>query len=155
MNYKMDTDEIVCFYEQEFYVLSNFSSFAIEYQGEVWPTSEHLYHSFKFPNNPEIRERIRLARSAHDAYQIAQRCKAQRREDWDVVKCAHMLKILRLKVAQHPYVKTKLIETRDRVLVEDSWRDDYWGWGPEKNGQNMLGVLWAEVREEVLAEERP
>jgi predicted NAD-dependent protein-ADP-ribosyltransferase YbiA (DUF1768 family) len=34
-------------------------------------------------------------------------------------------------------------------LIEDSWRDDFWGWGENKDGKNMLGKLWMEVREEV------
>lgn len=34
-------------------------------------------------------------------------------------------------------------------LIEDSWRDSYWGWGPNKDGNNHLGKLWMEVRKEV------
>lgn len=34
----------------------------------------------------------------------------------------------------------------DRELVEDSWRDDFWGWGPNRDGKNMLGKLWMELR---------
>jgi predicted NAD-dependent protein-ADP-ribosyltransferase YbiA (DUF1768 family) len=64
-----------------------------------------------------------------------------------------MRHILRLKVAQHEYVKRKLLETGNRRLIEDSWRDDYWGWGPNKDGQNVLGKLWMELREELKTEE--
>lgn len=63
-----------------------------------------------------------------------------------------MKEIIRAKVAQHPYVKKKLIESGDRELVENSWRDDFWGWGPNKDGQNHLGKLWMEVRKEILLE---
>lgn len=49
------------------------------------------------------------------------------------------------------YVRRKLLATGDRELVEDSWRDDFWGWGPNRDGQNMLGKLWMEVRGEVTA----
>jgi hypothetical protein len=31
MNYKLDTDSQVFFYEQEFYVLSNFSAFSLQW----------------------------------------------------------------------------------------------------------------------------
>lgn len=41
--------------------------------------------------------------------------------------------------------------TGDRELVEDSWRDDFWGWGPNRDGQNMLGKLWMELRAELAA----
>ena len=39
--------------------------------------------------------------------------------------------------------------TGDRTLIENSWRDDFWGWGPNRDGQNMLGKLWMEVRAEL------
>jgi len=60
-----------------------------------------------------------------------------------------MRDILRAKVTQHEYVHRKLLATGDRELVEDSWRDSYWGWGPDKKGTNMLGKLWMEVRTEI------
>jgi predicted NAD-dependent protein-ADP-ribosyltransferase YbiA (DUF1768 family) len=60
-----------------------------------------------------------------------------------------MKEILREKVRQHPYVLKKLIESGNKELIEDSWRDDFWGWGPNKDGKNMLGKLWMEIREEV------
>ncbi len=62
-----------------------------------------------------------------------------------------MRDILRAKVSQHPYVRKKLLDTGNRELIEDSWRDDFWGIGPDKNGQNILGKLWMQVREEIRA----
>lgn len=60
-----------------------------------------------------------------------------------------MKRILQHKVDQHEYVKRKLMATGDRILVEDSWRDDVWGWGENKEGQNLLGKLWMEIRQEL------
>ena len=60
-----------------------------------------------------------------------------------------MKDILKAKVFQHSYVRRKLVQTGDRELIEDSWRDSFWGWGPDKDGQNHLGKLWMEVREEL------
>lgn len=148
-NHKLDTQEFVFFYEQEFYVLSNFSSFSIQWNGLKFDTSEAAYHWEKFPHDPDIQDRIRLAPSAHEAFQIAQKYKELRRIDWDAVKIDIMKEILRAKVNQHEYVKRKLLETHGRALIEDSWRDDYWGWGPKADGKNMLGKLWEEIRLEV------
>lgn len=145
----LDTPERVCFYEQEFYVLSNFSAFQIEWNGLLFPTSEHAYHWEKFPNNPLCRDAILKSASAHDALVIATNNKHLRRPDWDDVKVGIMLEILRAKVQQHAYVEKKLLQTGDRELVENSWRDDFWGWGPNRDGKNTLGKLWMLVREEV------
>lgn len=142
----------VFFYEHEFYVFSNFSSFMIEWKGKVWMTSEHVYHSERF-DEQEMKEAIHAARSAHDAFTFAQVHKGEQRADWNDIKTIVMKEILHAKVAQHPYVKKKLLESGDRLLIEDSWRDDFWGWGPNKDGKNMLGKLWMEVRDEIRSKE--
>lgn len=149
MNHGLDTDERVCFYEQNFYPLSNFSAFTLQWHGIRFDTSEAAYHWEKFPAAPEVRAAIESTPSAHEAFKIAEQFKAQRRPDWDDVKVDIMLAILRAKVDQHEYVRRKLLATGDRELVENSWRDDFWGWGPNKDGRNMLGKLWMQIRAEL------
>lgn len=148
-NHKLDTDKQVFFYEQEFYVLSNFSAFNLFWSGHKFDTAEHAYHWEKFClHAPDVAKLVLEATSAHDAFRLGQTFKALRRPDWDEVKAPLMLDILRAKARQHPYVLRKLLQTGDRELVEDSWRDDYWGWGEHRNGRNMLGKLWMQVRDE-------
>jgi ribA/ribD-fused uncharacterized protein len=151
MNHGLDTDEIICFYEQDFYPLSNFSSFTLQWKGIRFDTSEAAYHCEKFPgpDGKMARFLIRTAPSAHEAFRRAQLNREYRRPDWDDVKVDVMRKILRAKAAQHEYVLRKLLATGDRRLVENSWRDDFWGWGPSRDGQNMLGRLWMEIRSEL------
>lgn len=148
---KPDTDKQVFFYEQDFYVLSNFSAFALMWKGQRFDTSEAAYHWEKFPDQPGVRYEIFTAMSAHEAFKVAERNKTVRRPDWDSVKVDVMRDILRAKVDQHEYVRRKLLATGDRELIEDSWRDDFWGWGPNRDGKNMLGKLWMEVRAELTA----
>jgi ribA/ribD-fused uncharacterized protein len=143
------SNDPVFFYEHEFYVFSNFSSFMLEWKGKLWPTSEHAYHSEKFEDE-SMKEEIRNARSAHAALKYAEANKDKRKENWDEIKLQVMKEILHAKVEQHPYVLKKLLESGDRELIEDSWRDSYWGWGPDKDGENHLGKLWMEVRKEVV-----
>ena len=147
----LDTSRLVFFYEHDFYVLSNFASFRLAWKGLDFDTSEHAYHWEKFKEDAELRHRIRLARSAHDAFKLAEKFRDNRRPDWDSVKVDIMREILREKANQHEYVRRKLLATGDRELIEDSWRDDFWGWGPNKDGQNMLGRLWMGIREEIRA----
>jgi ribA/ribD-fused uncharacterized protein len=144
----LDTQERVCFYEQDFYVLSNFSAFKIRWEDRDFDTVEQAYHWEKFKHLPGAMAII-TARSAHDAFKMAQQMKSIRRPDWDDVKVDIMRKLIRAKVDQHGYVRRKLLATGDRELVENSWRDDFWGWGPNRDGQNMLGKLWMEVRDEL------
>ena len=145
---KLDTDTQVFFYEQDFYVLSNFSAFTVRWKGLRFDTSEAVYHWEKFPGDARagLRDEIWTAPSAHEAFKIAERNKAWRREDWDAVKVKIMGEILRAKADQHEYVRRKLLATGDRLLIENSWRDDFWGWGPNRDGKNMLGKCWMQVR---------
>ena len=152
----LDTPERVCFYEQDFYVLSNFSAFKVK-MGPYWfDTSEQAYHWRRFylrgtPTADRIAADIKHANSAHDAFKIAQESKRFQVDNWDNIKVDEMREILRAKADQHEYVRRKLLATGNRELVENSWRDDYWGWGPNHDGQNMLGKLWMEVRDEINA----
>ncbi len=141
-------NEPVYFCEPDYYPLSNFSAFAIEWKGRVWPTSEHAYQAEKY-SNEEIIEKLFRSRSVDEVYRIAQDHKSERRADWDEVKIDLMKDILKEKMKQHPIIETMLIESGDRPLIKDTWKDNFWGWGPNKDGKNMLGVLWMEVRNEV------
>lgn len=144
---KPDTDQQVFFYEQDFYVLSNFSAFRLDYSGLLFDTAEAAYHWMKFTDTaPDVACDVWRAPSAHEAFKIAERNNGQRRSDWDDIKLDVMRGILRSKVTQHEYVRRKLLATGNRELIEDSWRDSYWGWGPNRDGLNMLGKLWMELR---------
>lgn len=155
--HKLDTEHQVFFYEQDFYVLSNFSSFRLKWVGIDFDTSEHAYHFLKFRppfddgtnDQRRVRGEIMHARSAHDAFKLAEVNRHLRRPDWDDVKVSTMRDLIRAKADQHEYVRRKLLATGDRELIEDSWRDGFWGWGPGRYGQNMLGKLWMEVRAEL------
>jgi ribA/ribD-fused uncharacterized protein len=157
---KPDNDRQVFFYEQDFYVLSNFSAFNVKWRDIRFQTAEHAYHFERFwephtrPSQNSVlkqmaRDFIINTTSAHEAFQYAQDNKQHQRANWSETKVDAMRDILREKVAQHEYVHRKLLATDDRELIEDSWRDDYWGWGPNRDGQNMLGKLWMEVRAEL------
>ena len=143
----MEQEEYIGFYEREYYVFSNFSSFSIMWKDNFCLTSEHAYHTEKFEDD-NIKELIRKTTSAHDSQKVSHEHKDKYRKDWNTVKLGVMKEILIEKVRQHSYVKKKLLESGDRILIEDSWRDDFWGWGPNKDGANHLGKLWMEVREE-------
>ena len=149
----LDTEKEVFFYEQDFYVLSNFAAFTLLWKGHRFDTSEAAYHWEKHPDNKWMQGQIRFAGSAHDAFKKAELFRTDRRPDWDDVKVGIMRNILRAKARQHPYVLRKLMATGNRTLIENSWRDDFWGWGPNRDGKNWLGRLWMEVRDELRAED--
>lgn len=157
----LDTAHRINFYEQDYYVFSSFSSFSIRWKGIRFDTLEAAYHYEKFDaygyrdkDNTDFKElavirgMIRTANSAHDAFKVAQLYKDKRRPDWDEkeVKVRTMFMLVIEKVKQHEYVRTKLLNTHDRRLSENSWRDSFWGSGPDDTGFDVLGQIWMLVR---------
>ena len=143
-------DEVIGFYPREFYPFDNFSSFKVEWNGYLFSSVEEAYQAASFMgSDEELVEKIKKSHFADEAQRIAYANRDKRREDWDDVKISIMEELLRLKIEQNPYVKKKLLQTGDYMIVEDSPKDDFWGWGPNRNGQNNLGKLWMKLREEL------
>ncbi|MBO7393826.1 MAG: NADAR family protein [Abditibacteriota bacterium] len=143
-------DEVIGFYTREFYALDNFSSFKVLYKGHLYSSSEEAYQAAKFIGvAPEVEQKIKNSYSAYEAKEIASENRDKQRKDWDEVKVQIMEELLRLKLAQNPYVKKKLLETGDCLIVEDSPKDSFWGWGKDRKGENTLGKLWMKLRDEL------
>ena len=144
-------EEFIGFYNREFFCLDNFSSFAVVYKGVKYPTVEHAYQSQKFANTaPKIADEIANSFSAYEAQKIAHANKKDYDSQWDYIKVGIMEELLRLKLEQNAYVKTKLLQTKDYLICEDSPKDDFWGIGFNRDGQNQLGKLWMKLREEIM-----
>ena len=114
---------------------------------------EHYYQAMRFSHLPRIQEKILAEKSPMAAKKIAWQSISESRPDWRQVNIALMRHGLRLKYAHHPAeLKQHLAATETRPIVEISWKDNFWGAKPVADrfeGQNILGRLWMELREEV------
>jgi len=148
--YLETSGKVIGFYEREFYPFSNFSSFQVKWKGKLWPTSEHAYQAAHFfKTEPKLVEKIYKAKSAHDAFKIAKANADKAPKNWEEKKVSIMEEIIRHKLKQNPYVMHKLMQTGKKYLVEDSPKDDCWGWGEKRNGRNELGKIWMKLRDEI------
>ena len=142
-------DEVIGFYPREFYPLDNFSSFKVEVDGYLYSSLEEAYQSMLFlPDYPEISNLIKNSHSAHEAQKIMIENNKKVKYN-DEERIIIMERLLRLKLEQNPYVRKKLLQTGDYMIVEDSPKDSFWGWGPNRNGRNQLGRLWMKLRDEI------
>ena len=146
-------NEVIGFYPREFYPLDNFSSFKVEVDGYLYASLEEAFQSSLFlPDYPDIAEQIKKSHSAHEAQKIMfaniDKVKYSNLEQTKIME-----RLLRLKIEQNPYVKKKLLETKDYQIVEDSPKDSFWGWGPNRDGENQLGKLWMKLREKLNNED--
>lgn len=141
--------------------LGNMSPHPIRFEGKLWRSAEALFQALRFEDDA-IREEIRSKASPMAAKFAAKKHKrmmvVQPQSERDV---ENMRRVLRLKLDQHPELRRQLVGTQDRWLIEDcSNRGSKSGlfWGAARRdgnwvGQNSLGFLWMELREELASGE--
>jgi len=127
------------------------NKFRFFYKNKFYPTVEHAYQASKFvKTSPKIAKQILKAFSPHDAKNIAIINKDKQDPKFDEYKIDLMEKLLRLKLEQNPYVKEKLLQTKNYLICEDSPEDSFWGIGKNRDGKNTLGQLWMKLRDELI-----
>ena len=141
--------------ERPYGPFSNLYRREVEFEGEVFATSEHAYQAGK-PRKTAVREWLLaapspalLAMAAHGLYywDVA--------PGWSTNKLERMRGVLRAKFTQHGDLKELLLGTGDARLVESATVDNevnrFWG---EVNGvgKNTLGIMLMELRSELRGE---
>lgn len=58
--------------------------------------------------------------------------------------------IIHEKAKQHEEVRVKLLETGDVEIIENSTDDFFWGCGNDGTGQNNMGKIWMQIRNELV-----
>lgn len=124
--------------------LSNFYPCVFEWEGIVWPSSEHAYQAAKRPLEewPKF-----LTMTAGQS----KRAGGTGDETWHQIKVDVMYDILKAKFKQNPRLKERLLATEDALLEEGNWwGDQFWGVCPEGSGKglNNLGKLLMRLRKE-------
>ncbi len=117
-------------------------------------TAEALYQACRFPHRPDIQKMIIDQKSPMTAKMKSKPYRRDSREDWDRVRTTIMRWTLRAKLYCNRSFYNLLLSTGDKLIIEDSTKDRYWGAVSESNGtlvgKNVLGRLLMELREELL-----
>lgn len=133
---------------EEFGCFSNFARYGIELGGRYWPTTEHYFQAMKF-TDLSFQEQIANARSPREAFNLGRSRTNPIRADWDEFRNEVMLRAVLQKFRTHADIKEILLSTGEAKLVEKTTSDYYWGCGTEGTGNNMLGIILMEVRENI------
>jgi len=142
--------------KDEYGWLGNMSPHPVSHVGKTYRTAEALFQSLRF-NDYEIIEAIRDQKSP-----MAAKMKAKKHRDRMVVvplseaDLENMRLVLRLKLLQHPKLRTLLLATGDQEIIEDCTKRPrgsglFWGAANRDGqwvGENWLGRLWMELRAE-------
>lgn len=138
--------------EKPYGALSNLYRREVEFEGRVYPTSEHAYQAGK-ASKPAVRDWILSAPSPSLAAMAAHGLYT-----WDIVpnwaqiKFDRMRAVLRAKFDQHADLRELLLSTGQARLVEAGTVNNAVNrlWGEvDGKGENMLGVMLMEVRAEL------
>jgi len=144
---------IIYFYKvyEPYGCFSNFSPHGICLHGEYWQTVEHYYQAQKFFQTVDaaLMPIIQTATTPEKAASLGRDRTRKVRQDWEDVKCAIMREAVLTKFLTHPDIQEILLSTGEKMLVENSPVDYYWGCGQNNTGQNHLGKILMSVRHEI------
>jgi len=131
-------------FKDEYAFLSNMFPASFSENGITFSCTESYYMGHKSGIASDL---VRFAGlNGHEAKKLGKTVVLQ--DDWDTKKLGIMKKALILKFSQNPDLRDKLLATEDAYLEETNfWKDFFWGVCGGK-GENFLGKLLMEVREE-------
>lgn len=150
IDFDPNSTEPINFLETPFMYLSPFSAHEIAFEGLVFKTVEHGYHTLRIKPGIE-REEIMKQGSPMDAWRASQKYKNNPNlmtKDFD--KLEVMEHLLRAKLNQYLDVKNVLLATGSRELLKVYDTDYYWGTGADGTGENQMGKLWMKLRAELV-----
>ena len=116
-------------------------------------SSEALYQCCRFPHLVDVQHQILNQVSPMSSKMVSKPYRNNSRLDWEQYKIRIMKWCLKVKLCQNWDSFSKiLLSTGDLPIVEDSYKDTFWGAifnGKEYEGINALGRLLMELREEI------
>jgi len=129
--------------------LSNFYEFPIVYRGLNYLSSEAAYQASKYDDRPEVQALFKNV-TADKSKQLV------KRYPYDMVQFSKrrllVMKEILLSKFRHPTLKKLLLDTFPKKLFEYNWwGDTYWG-VTKDGGENQLGLLLMEVRQQLINE---
>ena len=152
---------------KDFGGFSNFAPYPITIQTKLFgkitaATSEHVYQAAKFSSDTEICRKVLLAENPMDSKKIAYANLDKTRlseRSWMENRVNMMRWVVKQKMLQHDQAIMDMFrQTENRLIVENSNRDAFWGAKPIGDGRlrgvNMLGRLWMELRDQAALDGR-
>ena len=128
------------------FYLSNFYPCNVDYEGIMYPSSEHAYQAAKSLDIQVRREMSALIFPAA-AKKVGQKIKL--RPLWEEIKIGIMTDIVRAKFTQNKDCEIRLLRTGDEHLEEsNTWGDKCWG-TVDGVGENHLGLILMKVRQQL------
>ena len=114
--------------------LATYSNHSFTVNGVFYKTSEHYYQSKKFTNE-EVIKKILNAETPKEASTIGRDRNNKKIENWKQIKKDIMFDAVYYKFKQNKDIMKKLLDTGNEEIIEETVKENYWGCGPNKDGE--------------------
>lgn len=136
-------------------IFSNFHMEPLTIDGTVWQSGEHYYQAAKFADespwaDPETFKALQSAPRPGAAKGIADAHIHPGSPLPDDYRIRIMEKMLRIKFAAGTPMHRRLLQTGNLDLIHETRSDFFWGQSRSGKGQNHLGKLLMQIRQEGL-----
>lgn len=136
-------------FKGKYYFLSNFYTSKVTYDGVTYDNNESAFQSAKVTDKQERENFSKL--DPLSAKRLGRRVLL--RDDWEDVKYNIMYDICKAKFTQNKNLRKRLLDTGNAILEEgNTWGDKVWG-TVNGIGQNNLGKILMDIREELKNQE--
>ncbi len=139
---------MITHFVDDYAFLSNYYEAPVSFHGLTYRNAEAAFQAQKCVNIADCQTFTLL--SASEAKHLGR--KVHLRKDWESVKVSLMKQIVKAKFDQNVDLRTKLLDTEGEYLEEgNDWGDTIWG-TVNGRGQNLLGQILMDIRDEYLRE---
>ena len=120
-------------------------------QGKTHESAEHLHHFRKLKHHEmhQQAEEVRKAANAAKAKALARRLLPTHDPSWTAIEENEMVEISIMKAEQCPKFRKALLESGVKMLVHNMESDSRWGFGPDGQGENIMGKALMATRDRV------
>jgi len=160
---KPGNKDAIHFYDKNasYYEFTNTYPVEIYFDGHAWKSTEHYYQAGKFNDPWDAYDKGVNGQKALKDIGFGSLQKELRRDKysgqknkdvWESENLQRMLKALWAKFTQNKNLKNKLLETKNKIIVEDAGSNDpFYGAGADYKGENHLGQMLMQVRDLMLS----
>ena len=120
----------------------------IRLDNEEWKSAEHYVHA-NLAVSAEYAQKIKAAVTAQEAYKLGNVWYKRKCANWKNLRRVLMTRGLYTQAMMYPEVKQALLATGEKLIVETSAYDHYWGIGRDQRGENTLGKVWMDIRKKI------
>lgn len=129
--------------------LSTYSKFGFVYQDKFWPSVEHFFQAMKYSHDSAYQEKIRESDHPKKARKLGRTWFRRVVKDWRHVRIHTMYTGCYNKFLQNEEAWELLDATEDKLIVEPSQYDYFWGIGRDGRGKNIYGKTLMRVRHNI------